>query len=188
MTKRKRSEQKKKKNNRQSVRFKVMVLSMAFLVLLGAVALYRSWDSVDVNVDGERAETLLEALDRYTADIAQDNNPQAYLERANLYYQIGNFEAAITDYSAVLDAEPDNHTAWYGRGLVFEALGDAGNAIADLKRAIELDPQPEYHRALGNVYYQLERHDEALAQYEVYADAVLRPDETILDRITVLSE
>lgn len=48
---------------------------------------------------------------------------------------------AISDYSEVIDSEPDNAEAYFNRGLAYESVGGYDEAYADYSKAIELNPQ-----------------------------------------------
>ncbi len=50
-----------------------------------------------------------------------------------VYYKMGDYQNALKIFSALLD---DGYTyAYYGRGLVYEALGETENAISDYRRS-----------------------------------------------------
>jgi tetratricopeptide (TPR) repeat protein len=56
--------------------------------------------------------------------------------------------------------------AWNTMGNVYDDLGRYHEAIAEYKRAIELDPKYALpHTGIGNVYARLDRHEEAMAEY-----------------------
>src|SRR6185503_3536280 len=57
----------------------------------------------------------------------------------------GDLHAAIADYSRSLDLTA-SATAFYNRGTAYLALGDFGAALADLDKAIEVQPSvPQAH-------------------------------------------
>lgn len=62
------------------------------------------------------------------------------LPQANATLQKGEFDAAITQFTAILDKEAKCVDAWYGRGCAFLGKGLADSAIADLNRAVWLEP------------------------------------------------
>jgi GlpG protein len=51
------------------------------------------------------------------------------------------YQEAIDLYTQVLQMDPQNAWAYYNRSSAYEALGDARQAEADLKKARELDPE-----------------------------------------------
>ena len=60
----------------------------------------------------ERQEMLKEALESYTAGLSLNpKSNEMRLDRAALYYRMGNNGRALNDYSDVLDEQPENMEA-----------------------------------------------------------------------------
>jgi TolB-like protein len=124
--------------------------------------------------------------------------PQAYLPRARdaaqkaveledilaeahtslAYVSFFNFERvqSVKEFERAISLNPNYATAhqWYGRGPL-AAVGEFDKAIAEEKRALELDPvSPIINADLGTVYTLARRYDEAIAQLrntvETYPD------------------
>ena len=124
--------------------------------------------------------------------------PQAYLPRARdaaqkaveledtlaeahtslAYVSFFNFERvqSVKEFERAISLNPNYATAhqWYGRGPL-AAMGEFDKAIAEEKRALELDPvSPIINADLGTVYTLARRYDEAIAQLrntvETYPD------------------
>ena len=55
-------------------------------------------------------------------------------------FRIGDSEAAIRDYNAVLAIDPSNVQGYRGRGFLHHYQGDIVNALRDLNKALELSP------------------------------------------------
>jgi len=53
---------------------------------------------------------------------------------------LGEFRAAIDDYTAALAVAPASSFALYNRGITWDRLGQYKRAIEDFTRAIEIDP------------------------------------------------
>ncbi len=69
----------------------------------------------------------------------QDTWAQAYQWRGNVYREIGDTEAALEDYTRVLELQPTAY--WFNRrGLVYEEQKQFEQAVLDYTRALELDP------------------------------------------------
>jgi tetratricopeptide (TPR) repeat protein/predicted Ser/Thr protein kinase len=85
---------------------------------------------------GER-EAALEDHDR--AVRLAPNDPIARNNRANAYLYSGRPDLAIEDYTRAIDVSPTS-TAYANRGAAKVSLGDAPGGLADLDRAIEMDP------------------------------------------------
>lgn len=100
------------------------------------------------------------------------DNPLLYDARGRLFAQMGLLEAALDDYYMALDLHPtaDRH---YQHGVTLSRLGRAGEALAFLEKAVELDPK--HVKAIterGTVRLNLGRADLAREDF----DAAIRLD------------
>jgi TolB-like protein/Tfp pilus assembly protein PilF len=78
-----------------------------------------------------------------------------------------NFPAAEKEYQRAIQLNPNDATAhhWYGSD-VFAALGDSQGEIAEMKRALELDPLSlVINTNLGVAFLHAGRLDEAISQF-----------------------
>jgi len=79
------------------------------------------------------------------------NNPNAYYERGDFYYEIDEYSKAIDDYSRAIQLNPNYTSAYFNRAYAYGEIGDYDKAIADYSKTIELDPndvQAYYNRGL----------------------------------------
>ena len=79
------------------------------------------------------------------------------------YFEIA---ASKKEFERAIQLNPNYATAhqWYARGALLMA-GEFDHAIAEAKRAVEVDPvSPIIHADLGGVYLMARRHDEAIEQ------------------------
>lgn len=53
--------------------------------------------------------------------------------------QVGEYEAALADYSAAIAVEPGNCYALYNRGITHDRLGAYAAAVKDFSAALALD-------------------------------------------------
>jgi tetratricopeptide (TPR) repeat protein len=100
----------------------------------------------------------------------------AVLQEAMDAYHEGDHDRAIDLCNRLIEADPDWAQPFYFRGAAHLDKGEAEAALADLSRAIDLDPEIPYFafHDRGRALAALGRHQEALADYE-HAVA-LRPD------------
>jgi hypothetical protein len=90
-----------------------------------------------------------------------------YFRRAQLYFTDGDYDRAITDFSAFIRLSPNSVAAFNERGWSYAKKGDYDRAIADYTEAIRLDPVwsalPYYNR--GSAYEKKGELDKALADF-----------------------
>lgn len=109
-------------------------------------------------------------------------NPQAeepYYYRANAYAAIGNYKAAVADYTEVIRQNTGrlgfSNGAYWNRARAYEKLGEKQKAISDLNQAINgsngLFIEAQIFRA--NMYRDLIDKENAIADYQV-ADKLLQ--------------
>jgi len=82
----------------------------------------------------EALDLLQSALERRRGD------PDLYVELAQVSEASGQHLAALGHYSKALDLASENIDALVGRGAVYAERGDAAAALADLEKAIRLEP------------------------------------------------
>jgi len=93
---------------------------------------------------------------------------QTYLNRAWLFYQKGEFNSAISDYTTVIDKNNLSIYAYANRGNVLMDNKQYQLAIADINRCIELDPKhPNFHFAKAECYHQLKRDNDACDEIKI---------------------
>ncbi len=86
--------------------------------------------------------------------------------KAKTEFENHQFDAALFDYSKVIDLEPYNEGAYINRGNIELRQGNLDAALADYDKAIEITPTDEiayYDR--GNLQYAKKNMAEALANY-----------------------
>jgi tetratricopeptide (TPR) repeat protein len=84
-----------------------------------------------------RYQEARQALD--TALAAVPAPPEAWAARGDLRFTIGDREGAVADLTRAIDLE-EQAPFYYNRALALRALGRYGEALDDLRRAHELDP------------------------------------------------
>ncbi len=90
---------------------------------------------------GQKQALLLKAAERFTKAIYEaPDNASTYVNRGNIYAQLGQYDLAITDYNAALRI-----THWSGsadviknRGLVYEEQGKLCEALADFETFLNM--------------------------------------------------
>ena len=79
------------------------------------------------------------------------DNPSAgnYEELGDLYMDDGRLLLARAAFDKAIAARADTLDPFYRRGVCAILLGDAAAALPDLKRAVDTDPEYDFHRAAG---------------------------------------
>ena len=68
-----------------------------------------------------------------------------YFNKGNLYYNEGDYTAAISCYTLAINEKPDFAEALYNRGIAYFRLGNQDKGLADLSRAGELGVMSSYN-------------------------------------------
>lgn len=89
----------------------------------------------------QNAAKLDEAISAYSKAVNRaPQDPQYYRMRGNAFKELGDYNAALEDFTASLELEPEAY--WFHRrGLVYEETQQFENALADYDRAVSLDPK-----------------------------------------------
>lgn len=90
-------------------------------------------------------------------DSTQDQLSEAHQCRIN-----GDYDAALSLYRRILEAQPDHAEALWGMGLSLMNTGEFDEALATLERAAEVEPgNQQYLLDTGMHYTMLGMYDEA---------------------------
>ena len=136
------------------------------------------------NLPAEEKDLILAAHARFMNDVdkavdlygrlmaRRPNDVQLRLELAALLERKGALDRAGEEYKRVLELEPKHVEALYAAGRLAVKRGDANASIDPLNQALSLSIQLDNReakakimQALGNVYSDLGRTDDALKQY-----------------------
>ncbi len=91
---------------------------------------------------------------------------EAHASLGFILFHYFEFAASTKEFERAIELNPNYPTAhhWFARTDLL-ALGRVDRAIAEMKRAAELDPvSPMFHAELGGVYMMARRYDEAIEQ------------------------
>src|SRR5205085_8394281 len=81
-------------------------------------------------------------------------NGELYLLRGQAYLASDNIEAALKDFSHVVEVDPKSARGYAARGLAYGMSQAYEPAFADLNHAIELDPRSALAFAYRAVVYK----------------------------------
>lgn len=108
-------------------------------------------------------------------------NPKAeepYYHRANAYQKLGNYKAAVADYTKVISRNRGGFSlsdvAYWNRARAYEKLDEKQKAISDWTQVISKSQNSaEAYFRRANMYRDLEDKENAINDYKV-ADKILR--------------
>jgi tetratricopeptide (TPR) repeat protein len=91
------------------------------------------------------------------------NNPGAWLELGNLYFDSNKYQDAIRAYNQYLATNPENPNVWTDLGVMYRRAGNPTQAIASFDKALEINPKHEHARFNKGVvlFYDVGFRDEA---------------------------
>jgi tetratricopeptide (TPR) repeat protein len=98
---------------------------------------------------------------------SEEEKVDLLFEQARLFEISGLNEEAIASYDRALKVKPDEHEAWYNRGVSLADIGRYNEAIASYDRALKV--KPDYHEAWNNrgiALSYLGRYNEAIASFD----------------------
>ncbi len=91
---------------------------------------------------GDGANAMTDMNDTIRLD---PNYAPAYFIRGRLSYMLGNSPAAVEDFGKAIKLNANEATSYFNRGVAYYVIGGRNpDAIADFKKAGELDPKDAY--------------------------------------------
>ncbi|SMG16332.1 TPR repeat-containing protein [Marivirga sericea] len=89
------------------------------------------------------------------------------LEKANQFYNSGDYEKAIQAYDQHLEMKPTHEIALYNRGRAYEELGQYEEAVADFRQVIKINPRNiGAYLSYGKHFYREKDYENAAFQFE----------------------
>jgi Tol biopolymer transport system component/Flp pilus assembly protein TadD len=91
---------------------------------------------------------------------------ESYVDRAQGYFDRGEYDRAVAELDEAIDLQPDHGKAYQLRGSAYAEMGELDRAIADYDEAIRLMPDSaELHKLRGNAYLKKDDLEQARADY-----------------------
>ena len=141
--------------------------------------------AVILDDQGKHDEALKHLRDLRAAGIDADERlADTYLLEGELLLRQEKQDAALAAYAAGLTALPDDRRILYGRAIAFEQIDRVDEALADLRRIVEMHPNDaDAMNALGyTLADRTDRYEEALALIEK-AHAAKPEEAAIIDSL-----
>jgi Tfp pilus assembly protein PilF len=112
-------------------------------------------------------QKFAEAQKYFEKALAAD--PKFAVARLNLGISLLSQQKLESARSALEEATrllPNDPYAWYNLGLVYKDTGEPEKAIEAFQHVTQLSPEADAHYFLGYLYTQLQRYDEAIAEFQ----------------------
>jgi len=124
-----------------------------------------------LNKDNENAKTLIAGIN--------EHNQGKILQDAIALFESEKFDESLELFNNLISSDPKNAYALYYRAMIYDAQKKLNEAIADYKKAYELNPNDfqiiNYMLAVD--YDTLEKYKEAYNYYLAYANSNAEEDE-----------
>ncbi|MEO5926913.1 MAG: tetratricopeptide repeat protein [Bryobacteraceae bacterium] len=153
---------------------------LVFGTLGGFLLLLVAWETYDYVASApERAELQVqagakllipghyeEALGILTKAMELDPNSwNAYLNRGLAKQNLGQLDAALTDFQHALLLKPDLLQARTARASIYLAKGDSQHAVEELTKVIDLQPSVDAYTNRATAYAQIGQHELAIQDF-----------------------
>jgi len=106
-----------------------------------------------------------------------------YIDRGQIYTQLGEYELAISDLNKAILINPDQAIYYDTRAKIYASMGDFESAFEDFSFAIERDPTVgQFFRNRGVLHYILGDSGQAESDFEIAISMDLIDDPGLSER------
>lgn len=102
------------------------------------------------------------AKDFYQAQLANPNDENLYLWRAQCFQELGQWRDALREYDLLIELKPDNPGYYVDRGFIKDSMGNSEEAFADYNQALDLGPHAMAFNNRAMYFIGLGRIEEAI--------------------------
>src|SRR6266481_4148763 len=151
---------------RRRARSSVAVL-LPVVLLCTCVVVFAASDREDC-ADADNPDQKIASCSRVIADDAESapNRAHAYGTRGAAYYDKGEFDRAIADFSQAIKLDPNYALAYNNRGFAYFRKNDFDRAIVDYTEAVKRNPNYALaYNNRGNAYFRTNDYDRAISDY-----------------------
>lgn len=108
----------------------------------------------------------------------EDANKSKLLDNAIALFENNNYDESLAKFNELLSKDKQNSYALYYRGMIYDAKEKRTEAIADLKKAYDLNKDFTIcNYLIASDYDALEKYKEAYDYYMAYANSDVQDDE-----------
>lgn len=141
------------------------------ILLIGVVPTYASAElSTDdlfwLGYKYESERNYVKAIDLYTEVIKRDPNyKDIYAVRGLAYIWAKNYDLALADYFKAVELTPNNSGLYHNIGNIYRTKGNLDLAIEWFTKSIEIKDDSLTRRARGITYFELQKYDLAMNDF-----------------------
>jgi tetratricopeptide (TPR) repeat protein len=95
---------------------------------------------------------------------------QGYADLGELYYRQGQFAKAAEQFQSLIDLAPDKSDGYYNLGGIYLAQGRYEDAIAVLKKGLNIQPDADAWSNLGSAYMYIGKYEDGASAMKRAAD------------------
>jgi len=108
-----------------------------------------------------------EALEKYNLSLEISDSPEAYQNRAVLFYKKEMYKEALIDLNIAISKRPKYCDALNSRGVLYKDIGNFPKALIDFRRAIKISPlDSDGLSNIADLYSNLKKFDKAAIFYK----------------------
>jgi tetratricopeptide (TPR) repeat protein len=101
-----------------------------------------------------------------SGELVREQLKTAYKFLGNAWFDKGDYDRAIAEYTKAIEIDPRFAVAYYNRGLAWGKKGDYDRAIAEYTKAIELDPEhADAYNNRGIAWVKKGEYDKAITDW-----------------------
>jgi tetratricopeptide (TPR) repeat protein len=106
------------------------------------------------------------AIEDYNKAIELNSrNFGAYSSRAFAYSNVGEYYKSIEDRTFLITNNQNLASNYNSRAFQYYYIGRYNDALADINKAIAIDPNPNFYDTRGTIYRAMENFDKAISDY-----------------------
>jgi tetratricopeptide (TPR) repeat protein len=131
-----------------------------------AAASERAEAAVQAGIKNLAPNRYQQAVEQFNKALEIDPNSwNAYYRRGIANQYLGNLDAALADYQAAMQLNPNLVEAMTARAGIFADKGEVQRSIDELTKVIDQKPTVEAHYRRGTGYATLKEYDKAIEDF-----------------------
>lgn len=136
-----------------------ILIIIIFVLALGTQAWADAWSDYSEAKKAGKSKDFDKAFALYqkvidSGQLKGKDLAEIYYSRGNTWFDKGDLDKAIADFSKCVELDPKNGDAYYSRAFAWDYKGEPDKAIADFTKAVEINPKDaESYYSRGNTWF-----------------------------------